>query len=841
LAKPGGEKAVRPPKGKSGKSLATALDLSDSHAHLTGHVLDGRYAIEKKIGEGGMSFVYLARDAQTGQRDAIKVLSPALSRDKTAMQRLRREAEFGIRLAHPNVCNIKRLGETATGLVYVVMPYLEGEILADRTHRLRQLQLDEVVGFVREIAAGLQVAHELAIVHRDLKPENIMITRDADGRDHAVVMDFGLAKERRASAELAKLTATGIVLGTPEFMSPEQLRGKPLDGRTDVYALALMTVEMLTGKLPFAGSGQQEIMMARLRDEPTPIRKLRPELGFSTAVERVIRKGLERAPADRYSTAPEFAEALAAASTMATPGGTTSVLKKLFGCVLLSAVLSHSSAAQQVNAPSSAASPSSKSKLPGAKPTVQAPAPPAAATADTTHKLSGVIGVAVDSVHGGPLADAVVEVSGSGRRGVTDSSGRFRIDSVSPGAYKLALYHPVLDSLGVAIASQTVTFPAGRYAVVRIATPSAPTLGKLFCPPAKMLTGPSIVVGRVLDADTDVPDSGARVVLYWSQLEVGRSLGVRHIPKLRQATVDASGTFQICGVPDNIHGTLRASRGSVATAGVPLATEERLLTLSALYLASPETITFADSGAGGAGATGSPAPAVAHSGLRRGKAVATGRVTDQGGRPIAAADVGVIGAAATTATDDSGRFTLSGLPSGTQSLTVRKLTYSPAEVPVSLTVRQPRSVTVLMRPSPPQLATVNVEAPRVQQGLKRVGFSDRKKVGLGHYLTEDQIASKLPQDITDVFTTMPGLAVSYATGQPVLQGTRTAGGGCVSYVIDGVPYSEQTPGDINDYMKPDELSAVEVYNASDAPAEFTQAGQTSCTVVIMWTKTKVGG
>jgi len=207
LAKPGGEKAVRPPKGKSGKSLATALDLSDSHAHLTGHVLDGRYAIEKKIGEGGMSFVYLARDAQTGQRDAIKVLSPALSRDKTAMQRLRREAEFGIRLAHPNVCNIKRLGETATGLVYVVMPYLEGEILADRTHRLRQLQLDEVVGFVREIAAGLQVAHELAIVHRDLKPENIMITRDADGRDHAVVMDFGLAKERRASAELAKLTA----------------------------------------------------------------------------------------------------------------------------------------------------------------------------------------------------------------------------------------------------------------------------------------------------------------------------------------------------------------------------------------------------------------------------------------------------------------------------------------------------------------------------------------------------------------------------------------------------------------------------------------------------------
>jgi serine/threonine-protein kinase len=171
-----------------------------------------------------------------------------------------------------------------------------------------------VVGLVRDMAAGLHVAHQLKIVHRDLKPENIMVCRRSDGTDYAVVMDFGLAKERKAGAELQKLTATGIVLGTPEFMSPEQLRGKPLDARTDIYSLALMTYEMLTGKLPFSGRTQQEMMIARLRSEPTPIRKIRPELNFSEAVERVLLKAMERSPDERYQSAIEFADAFAEAA-----------------------------------------------------------------------------------------------------------------------------------------------------------------------------------------------------------------------------------------------------------------------------------------------------------------------------------------------------------------------------------------------------------------------------------------------------------------------------------------------------------------------------------------------
>src|SRR5689334_1912154 len=284
-----------------------------THANLVGRVLDGRYRIERKIGEGGMSFVYLAKDITSDEQYAIKVLSAALSSDANAMARLRREASLGMRLAHPNVCHIIRLGETQDGLVYVVMPYVEGEVLSDRNNRLGTLPIAEVVRHVHDIAAGLHVAHELKIVHRDLKPENVMICKQPGGGERAVVMDFGLAKERRADAELQKLTATGIILGTPEFMSPEQLRGRPLDPRTDVYSLALMTYEMLTAKLPFSGRTQQEMMIARLRSEPVPLRQAAPSLGLE-AVERVLGKAMQRDPNDRYQTAPEFATALAAAA-----------------------------------------------------------------------------------------------------------------------------------------------------------------------------------------------------------------------------------------------------------------------------------------------------------------------------------------------------------------------------------------------------------------------------------------------------------------------------------------------------------------------------------------------
>jgi serine/threonine-protein kinase len=310
----------------------TALRVPGGATHpaqLAGALLEGRYQVEQKVGEGGMSYVYRATDIGTREVVAIKVLSPSLAKDRNAMARLRREAGLAIRLSHPNVCHIMRLGETEDGLVYVVMPFVQGEILADKRHRQGALPLPLVVQFVGEIAAGLEVAHQQKIVHRDLKPENVMICRRPDGSEYAVVMDFGLAKERQAGAELEKLTATGIILGTPEFMSPEQLRGKPLDARTDLYALGLIAYELLTGKLPFAGRTQQELMIARLRSDPIPLRQLRPALRFPEAVEAVLLKACARNPDDRFASVSDFATAFAAAATGGAP--TPGLLGRLFG------------------------------------------------------------------------------------------------------------------------------------------------------------------------------------------------------------------------------------------------------------------------------------------------------------------------------------------------------------------------------------------------------------------------------------------------------------------------------------------------------------------------------
>jgi serine/threonine-protein kinase len=244
---------------------------------------------------------------------AIKVLTRGLGRDPKALVRLRREAAYGMRLAHPNICHIIRLGQTDDGATYIVMPYVEGEVLVERTHRLGQIPLDETVQLVNDMAAGLQAAHDNGIVHRDLKPENVMV-RSGNGGVHAVVMDFGLAKAHTAGKELEKLTATGIVLGTPEFMSPEQLRGKALDRRSDVYALGLVAYEMLTGKLPFEGRTQQALMIARLKQDPTPLYESRPDLKFPRQMNIVLEKAMRREPEDRYQTAVDFAKAFTAAA-----------------------------------------------------------------------------------------------------------------------------------------------------------------------------------------------------------------------------------------------------------------------------------------------------------------------------------------------------------------------------------------------------------------------------------------------------------------------------------------------------------------------------------------------
>jgi serine/threonine-protein kinase len=286
---------------KSGASLDRAATLLDE-------VLDNRYRVNGRLGEGGMSFVYQATDVHTGKQLAVKVLSPKLSRDSNSIQRLRREAGLAMRLKHPNVCRIMRLGETEDGLIYLVMPYLRGELLSDREGRVGPMTPDEGMVYLIQCCSGLHYAHQQNIIHRDLKPENIMLVRENDGSDTAVIMDFGLAKQRQADPSMAKLTATGIILGTPEFMSPEQIRGKNIDARSDVYAMGIVAFEMFTARLPFEGRSPQEMMIARLRGKPTPVRKFRSD--FPKKLEAVLMQSMATEPGDRFPTAFEFGRAL---------------------------------------------------------------------------------------------------------------------------------------------------------------------------------------------------------------------------------------------------------------------------------------------------------------------------------------------------------------------------------------------------------------------------------------------------------------------------------------------------------------------------------------------------
>jgi eukaryotic-like serine/threonine-protein kinase len=263
--------------------------------------LGNRYEFERELGRGGAAIVYLAVDRKHQRRVAIKVLKPELAQALGA-ERFSREIEIAARLAHPNILAVHDSGD-AEELLYYVMPYVDGESLRDRLDREKQLSVDEAVRLAREIAGALAHAHAQGVVHRDIKPANILLQAG-----HAIVSDFGIARAiGRAAGD--RLTETGLAVGTPAYMSPEQASGADeVDARTDVYALGCVVYEMLAGAPPFSGSTPQAILARKAVESVPPLRVVRdtvpPEL------EAVIEKALARVPADRFATARELAEAL---------------------------------------------------------------------------------------------------------------------------------------------------------------------------------------------------------------------------------------------------------------------------------------------------------------------------------------------------------------------------------------------------------------------------------------------------------------------------------------------------------------------------------------------------
>jgi len=286
----------------------TTLRLQNATGDLVGAIVADRYHVLRKLGEGGMGQVYLAEHVKMGRQCALKVMNPAMVKDADAISRFNREAANASRINHPHVANVYDFGETADGIIYLAMEFVDGQSLTTLLEHEGPFSPARVAAIVRQASDALAVAHDMGIVHRDLKPDNIMITRDRDGGDCVKIVDFGIAKAGNNAAQ--KVTKTGLVIGTPEYMSPEQLSGDKLDGRSDIYALALVTFNMLTGRLPFPADTVQESMIMRLTESPRKLAEMRPDVAWSGEVQAVLDRALERDASRRYATASEFGREL---------------------------------------------------------------------------------------------------------------------------------------------------------------------------------------------------------------------------------------------------------------------------------------------------------------------------------------------------------------------------------------------------------------------------------------------------------------------------------------------------------------------------------------------------
>jgi eukaryotic-like serine/threonine-protein kinase len=288
---------------------------------LSSTLLSGRYRLESKLGSGGMSTVYLALDEVLDRRVAIKLLHREISEEADQLERFRREARAAARLSHPNLVGVIDAGED-DGRPYIVFEYIEGRTLKRRLQEEGRLPVDEAVAYAIEIGRGLTAAHARKLIHRDVKPQNVLI--DPDGR--AKVTDFGIAR----SLESKGLTATGRVLGTTDYVSPEQAMGVDVDERSDVYSLGVVLYEMLTGDVPFRAETQVGVAMKHVNEPMPDVQTRRPEV--SAAVASVVDRATTKDPRDRYGTVAEMVRDLEqtleveAARHGGTTGEATSVL-----------------------------------------------------------------------------------------------------------------------------------------------------------------------------------------------------------------------------------------------------------------------------------------------------------------------------------------------------------------------------------------------------------------------------------------------------------------------------------------------------------------------------------
>jgi eukaryotic-like serine/threonine-protein kinase len=298
------------------------MDHASTSSQMIGTVLSHRYKLAAKLGSGGMSTVYLARDTTLDRDVAVKVMHREMSEQPDQLERFRQEARAVAKLSHPNVVAVIDAGEDG-GYPYIVFEYVEGETLKQRINRVGALDTQEALAYAIEIARGLTVAHARKMVHRDIKPQNVLI--DAEGR--AKLTDFGISRQ----LEQDGMTATGRVLGTTDYVAPEQAMGRGVDQRSDIYSLGVVLYEMLVGQVPFHADSQVGVAMKHVNEELPDVQQRRPEISAATAL--VVERATTKDPSERYQDVGEMIDDLStaleveAARAGSTTGEATSVLE----------------------------------------------------------------------------------------------------------------------------------------------------------------------------------------------------------------------------------------------------------------------------------------------------------------------------------------------------------------------------------------------------------------------------------------------------------------------------------------------------------------------------------
>jgi serine/threonine protein kinase len=317
---PAGPPVRKTPAGKrpaSGKSKAAGPSMADM---LIGTVVANRYKLLTRIGEGAMGWVFEGEHVEIGKKVAVKVLRPSLCRLPEAVSRFRREARSATQIGSKHIVDVTDFGTTDTGAVFFVMEHLEGEDLSTTLKKEKYLPWQRVVHILLQLCEALQAAHDTGIIHRDVKPANFYRVKVGDDLDFIKILDFGIA--RLANPQDSIVTQTGVVMGTPDFMAPEQAMGKHVDHRADIYSLGASAYALLTGRPPFEGANEYDVIYKQLNDDPTPPSEVAPvAAGVPKWLDRLILKTLRKVPDDRYGTMKELGDALREALMLATNPG----------------------------------------------------------------------------------------------------------------------------------------------------------------------------------------------------------------------------------------------------------------------------------------------------------------------------------------------------------------------------------------------------------------------------------------------------------------------------------------------------------------------------------------